>query len=59
MKSVKAESIGNLFGLVSRVCQNGKYAASSLRVRVDSATEVLSVAEFIAEKTRLPAPTPL
>ena len=59
MNSVKAESIGNLFRLVSRVCQFGKDAASSRRMRVDPTTEVLSAAEFIADKTRLPAPSPL
>ena len=59
MRSVKAESIGNLFRLVSRVCQFGKFVPNSLLLRVDPATEVLSSAEFIAEKARLPALTPL
>ena len=56
---VKAESIGKFCRLVSRVCQIGKFAASSLLLRVDPATEVVSAAEFIAEKARLPASTRL
>jgi len=59
LKLVKAESIGNLFRLVSRVCQFGKFVPNPLLLPVDPATEVLSAAEFIAEETRLPAPSPL
>jgi hypothetical protein len=58
-RRVKAESIGKIFGVVIQLCENGQTAATQRNFLVSPATEVVSTAEFTAEKGRLLAATPL